>query len=394
VFDYLNPERQIEMETRGVSATRTGNIRRYGLAILAAVVALWLRKLLAPVFGEQNPYHTAWAAVVFSAWYCGVGPSVVTILLEATGIWYWFLPPLRSFGLRDARADLFGLLGFVVFSACIVALGEATRRSLARSMWAEQQLRDAHSDLEAKVQQRTAELSAANDNLRELSSRLQQLRDEERRQIARELHDSVGQMLAALSMNIAKVRSQAQKLDTAGANALAENGKIVEQISREIRTISHLLHPPLLDVAGLASAVRWYVDGYAERSKIKVDVAIPSELSRLSNETEIAIFRIVQECLVNVHRHSGSDSARIVIDQQDQDIVVEVRDSGKGIPAEKQLEIKSAGRTGVGFRGMRERLRQLGGTLSIQSNSGGTLVTARIPLRLNTCPELRQDMAS
>ena len=357
----------------------TEKVRRYGAALLAAIAALLLRRLLAPVFGEQNPYHTAWAMVVFSAWYCGVGPSLVAILVDLLGIWYWFLSPRGSFELAESKADIAGMIGFVILSGFIVAFGEAARRSLAKSRWAEGQLRKAHAELEEKVQQRTAELSTANESLRELSGHLQQLRDEERRQIARELHDSVGQMLAALTMNIARVQSQAERLDPEAARAVSENAAIVEQIGKEIRTISHLLHPPLLDVAGLASAVRWYVDGFSERSRIKVDTQIPDEFPRLRDEMEIAIFRLVQECLTNIHRHSGSATATIAIREEDHAIVVEVKDAGKGIPLDKQTAMRSD-RAGVGFRGMQERLRQFGGNLEIQSDSRGTTVIARLPL--------------
>jgi signal transduction histidine kinase len=355
-------------------------VRRYGQAILAAIVALLLRRLFSPLLGENNPYHTAWAAVVFSAWYCGLGPSILTVLLSMAGIWYWFLPPSHSFVLEDPKPAIYGMVSFLFFSGLIIALGETNRRSLARSQKTEELLQRAHDELERKVGERTADLKTANESLRELSSRLQQMRDEERRQIARELHDSVGQLLAALSMNLVAVQRQADKLDSAGARAVSENAAMVDQISREIRTISHLLHPPLLDVAGLASALRWYVDGFSERSTIKVNLDIPEEFGRLSEEMEIAIFRMVQECLTNIHRHSGGMSAAIRVYEEDHRIRVEVHDEGKGMPAEKQLQISSSGQTGVGFRGMRERLRQLGGTLEIQSSSGGTTVTAMLPL--------------
>ncbi len=365
------------MEMRRTSTAE--KVRRYGAAMLAAILALLLRRLLAPVFGEQNPYHTAWAMVVFSAWYCGVGPSIVAILVDLVGIWYWFLPPTGSFTLAHPKPDIAGMIGFVIPSGFIVGFGEAARRSLANSRWAEDQLRKAHAELEERVQRRTAELSMANESLREVSSHLQQLRDEEQKQIARELHDSVGQMLAALSMNIARVQSQADRLEPGAARALSENAAIVEQIGKEIRTISHLLHPPLLDVAGLASAVRWYVDGFSERSRIKVDTQIPDEFPRLSDEMEIAIFRLVQECLTNIHRHSGSDTATIAIRKEGHAIVVEVKDAGKGIPLEKQTAMRSD-RAGVGFRGMQERLRQFRGNLDVHSDSRGTTVTARLPL--------------
>jgi signal transduction histidine kinase len=365
-------------------ANPKGLIRGYGLAILASVLALLLRRLLAPLLGESNPYHTMWAAVVFSAWYCGLGPSIVTAILGAVGVWYWFLPLANSFYLKDPKNEFAGVIGFLFFSGLIIALGEANRRSLANRQWAEGELQKAHDELDRRVRERTADLNAANESLRELSSRLQQIRDEERRQIARELHDSVGQLLAALGMNLTVVQSQADKLNPEGARAVSENAAMVDQISREIRTISHLLHPPLLEVAGLASALRWYVDGFSERSKIKVDVDIPQELGRLSDEMEIAIFRMVQECLTNIHRHSGSSAAAILVREEEDRILVKVHDRGKGIPPEKQLELDSAGRTGVGFRGMRERLRQLGGRLEIRSDNTGTAVTATIPLARTT----------
>jgi len=362
-------------------------MRRYGLAVVAAIFALWLRQQLSPLLGANNPYHTAWAAVVFSAWYCGVGPSIVTTLLSVVGVWYWFVPPFGSFGIQDPRTAISGMIGFLVFSGFIIALGEANRRSLLKSRGTEEQLRKthdelrrAHDELERKVQERTADLNLANENLGELSSRLQQMRDEERRQISRELHDSIGQLLAALSMNIAVVQRQADNLDSAGARAISENAAMVEQISREIRTISHLLHPPLLDAAGLASALRWYVDGFSERSQIKVELHIPEPFRRLPDDMEIAIFRMVQECLTNIHRHSGGTSAAIRMHEEDHRILVEVQDGGKGIPLEKQVELSSSGRIGVGFRGMRERVRQLGGTLEIRSDNAGTAVTATLPL--------------
>ena len=150
----------------------------------------------------------------------------------------------------------------------------------------------------------------------EFAARLQNMQDEERRRLARELHDSVGQTLAALGMNIGIVQAQSHKLDAAVARAVSDNAGLVEQVSREIRTISHLLHPPLLDVAGLASALRWYVDGFSERSSIKVELEIPADFGRLPGELEIAIFRVVQECLSNISRHSGSATATIRLHQE------------------------------------------------------------------------------
>ena len=155
---------------------------------------------------------------------------------------------------------------------------------------------------------------------------------------------------------------------------------MVKEINKQIRTISHLLHPPLLDETGLASALRWYVEGFSERSKIGVKLHIPSDFGRLPQEMELSIFRMVQECLTNIHRHAESPTAGICITQGDGRLIVEVEDVGKGIPLQKRLSLESLAQTGVGFRGMRERLRRLGGTLEIESNGHGTRVTAILPV--------------
>jgi PAS domain S-box-containing protein len=215
----------------------------------------------------------------------------------------------------------------------------------------------------------------------ELTVRIQQTQDQERRRIARDLHDSVGQLLAALSMNTARVVDESHKLSPDVANLVTENASLVNQITNEIRTISHLLHPPLLDEVGLPSALRWYTDGFAQRSKIQTTLDIPEEFDRLSPETEIAVFRAVQECLTNIHRHSGSPSCSIRIVQDAGHLRIEVKDSGRGIPETKRSTLASAG--GVGLRGMRERIRQLQGSFEIESSPKGTVVTVILPVVCN-----------
>jgi two-component system, NarL family, sensor kinase len=286
------------------------------------------------------------------------------------GTRYWFLPPVHSLRVSGTPQAV-GILAFLLVSGILVAIGEAHRRR-------EEVLRAAQVELEEAVKQRTIELDGTNQSLRELSARLLQLQDDERRRIARELHDSVGQMLTALGMNLAEVGADLERL-TKTANTISDSAALVQELSREVRTISHLLHPPLLDEAGLASALRWYVEGFAQRSKIDVDLEFPADFGRLSRESETAIFRTVQECLTNIHRHSGSPTARIRVVASGSDIRVEVEDRGKGIAPEKQYEMASTGTPGVGIRGMRERLRQLGGSLDIQSNGKGTLIVARLP---------------
>src|SRR6202795_4546101 len=340
---------------------------RYAVALLATVVALLVRLGLNPFLGDYVPYITLVPAVAFCAWYCGVGPSTLSVVVALIGAQYWFISPAHSLRIVG-MAQVIGIVLFLSVSSVLLAMGEVRRRH-EQVLWAAQR------ELGEAVKERTVELDRTNQNLRELSARLMQLQDDERRRIARELHDSVGQMLAALGMNLAAVGTDIERL-TKAANTVNDSAALVQELSREVRTISHLLHPPLLDEAGLASALRWYTDGFAERSKIKVDLEIPSDFGRLPKDMELAIFRIIQECLTNIHRHSGSATAAIRIHQQDPRLLVQVQDHGKGIANEKQRELTLSGRTGVGFGGMRERLRQLGGSLEIQSQGNGTVVSA------------------
>jgi signal transduction histidine kinase len=243
----------------------------------------------------------------------------------------------------------------------------------------------ARRELEAEVKKRTAALESevlerkrAEDDLRELTSQLLSLRDEERRRLARELHDSVGQMLAAMNMNQALIQAESTTLTPHAITAVSENARWISEISSEIRTISHLLHPPLLDEVGLTSALTWYVDGLAERAGMKINLEISTEICRLPAEQELAIFRVVQECLTNVHRHSGSKTAAVRVLDSAESIRVEVEDQGRGICAEKLDQLRSAS-SGVGLRGMRERARQFGGKFDISSNLHGTLVVTTFP---------------
>jgi len=260
----------------------------------------------------------------------------------------------------------------------LARVGAHLALSRLRSQGAEHE-RTLRAELELRVEQRTAELQVANHELRELSSRLQQMQDEERRRLARELHDSVGQLLTAMSMNVALVKAEADNLSSEAAKRVDENAEILGQLNQEIRTISHLLHPPLLDEVGLASALRWYVDGFAERSKIAATLALPTNLGRFPADVEMAIFRAVQESLTNIHRHSGSPSCSVKVMSGRDRLAVEIRDAGRGIPRERQSSWKSSG-GGVGLRGMAERLRYLGGTLEVKSSEQGTTVLVSLPI--------------
>lgn len=224
----------------------------------------------------------------------------------------------------------------------------------------------------------------AEEGLRDLSGRLLNMQDEERRRLARDLHDSAGQLLAALSMKLTPLATEASTPAPHSVKVIEESLGLVSELTMEVRTVSHLLHPPLLDEVGLSSALRLYLDGFAERSKIKVDLDIPDNFGRLSQDLETAIFRIVQEAVTNIHRHSGSAVAKIRISRPNGDVRVEVEDKGKGIPPRRRSEMESAGMAGVGIRGMRERVRQLGGALEINSDGRGTLIVAHLPVGSTT----------
>jgi PAS domain S-box-containing protein len=217
--------------------------------------------------------------------------------------------------------------------------------------------------------------------LRQLSGRLLRSQDEQRRHVARELHDGTAQSLAALAINLSVVRNSAADLNPRARACLSESLGLVEQCSREVRTLAYLLHPPLLDEAGLGSALRWLVERYAKRSGICVDLEVPPELTRLPGDIELALYRIVQEGLTNIRLHSGSKRAQICLKCRPDQAVLTITDEGHGIPpGVPEGGGRQDAELGVGIPGMRERIRQLGGQFEIISGSKGTTLTAIVSL--------------
>src|ERR1700730_10158937 len=212
--------------------------------------------------------------------------------------------------------------------------------------------------------------------LQYLSSRLLRMQDEERRKIARELHDSLDQYLAALKMNLDRMSTRIGEADP----LCLETEKLVEHCINETRTLSHLLHPPLLDEIGFVAAAAWYVEGFAKRSGINVSLDLPKDIGRLADAVEVALFRVLQEALTNIHRHSGSAAAEVHIGIDDAEVSLQVRDHGDGMPSHLLERFQtSGGETGVGLSGIRERVKELGGRLDIRSDSQGTLVSIVLP---------------
>ncbi len=274
-------------------------------------------------------------------------------------------------------------------------------RDMTAWVAAEEELRRARDEMETRVRERTADLEQANqalqaeiaerqlveESLRELSGRLLRLQDEERRRLVRELHDGATQNLMALSMNLSALRETVPPAANV-LNAFAECIKLVDASLEELRTISFILHPPLLETMGLSCALPNYVKGFSERSGILVNLDMPADLGRLGSEVEVTLYRIVQEALSNVHRHSRSRTAEITLSPGVDSVTLEVADQGRGLP-----QTTDGHRLGVGIAGMRERVRLLGGTLELKSGKPGTTIRVVLPLVAAGSPSSFMDAA-
>lgn len=383
-------------------------IRRYSIAVLASIAAILLRWLLDPVLGHVAFYVTLYISVAFCALVCGYVPAVTCGVLGFLGILYWFVDPRHSLQLMRQSPQIHSLVGAVLVCAVLTVLGSIARSKqlllndtvdaltteARERKRAQEELRAAHDQLEERVKDRTRELSSAlarleseigvreqtEAELRQLSLRLMTLQDQERRRIARELHDTAGQTLAAMKMSVALIRP----IDSANSRLQAlidDLEALVDEALQEVRTASYLLHPPLLDEAGIASATRWFVEGFAARSGIDVRCEIPDRLERPPRDCELVLFRVLQESLTNVHRHSQATSANVHLARQNGVVRLEITDNGQGIPEEHVRRLNtSANKAGVGITGMRERVRELGGTLEIRSKPGRTSILVSLPL--------------
>ena len=239
-----------------------------------------------------------------------------------------------------------------------------------------------HSQMQSVILQRTAELQ-------NLSLRLLKVQDEERRKLSRDLHDSTGQTLAALKIAVSFLQLSI-KDDPSKMALVTDVAALADQAIEELRTTAYLLHPPLLDEVGFACAAEWYIEGFAKRSGVNLSMEIATHHERMPMSMETALFRVLQESLTNVHRHSKAAHVTVCFRHQFEKVILEIRDDGCGIEGERLVRLReTSAETGVGLAGMRERMHELNGTLEMESDGRGTTIRAVVPLRAGT-PSLSQ----
>src|SRR5581483_3025605 len=348
-------------------------------------LAIWLAYVAISVTLTYLVYRTR-REIPFSWMFLAFGTFIIacgfTHFMEVIVLWkplYWLSGDVK---LVTAVASVITAIALPPLVPRVHEMLSAVKVSGQRQEKIEQ-TNDQLSRINESLQQEVVRRTSAEDELRRLSSRLLELQDDERRRLARELHDSTGQLLAAIQLNLSLAQQDAGSNSPESQRRLAEAAALSSQAITEVRTMSYLLHPPMLDEAGLALAVQWYVEGFAERSGLPVELKIPADLERLPREVELAVFRVLQESLTNIHRHSASAGAKINLVVGDQELVLTVRDFGKGIVLtsnDAQGGQRLFTRAGVGIRGMEERVGQLGGSISIRSADPGTLVEAHFPL--------------
>jgi signal transduction histidine kinase len=362
---------------------------RYLVGLVCAALAVVTRIAMDPLLGHSGAFYvTVYVSVLVAALLGGVGPGTLAALVSLGAVVFLVLDPRNSF-LVYSSDDMQGLIGSVMVCTGLVGLGGANRKKRL-------QLDASHMELEQRVKERTAELTSAlaklesevkvreqaEKGLRQLSINLMTVQDEERRRIARELHDSAGQTLAAMKMTLATLELVSKQRPQESEKLFNDLGALMDAALQEIRTASYLLHPPLLEEAGFASAARWFVEGFSKRSGIQVSFETDMDSDRLPRNVELVLFRVLQESLTNVHRHSGATSAAICFSRQPGAMKLEICDNGRGLPQERLRNFQERqAPSGVGLAGMRERLGEMGGRLEIVSNPHGTSVIAFLPER-------------
>jgi signal transduction histidine kinase len=286
-----------------------------------------------------------------------------------------------SFDAEDVRI----MAGLAEFASCGLQLAQSSQAQQSARVEGEKQLaaqKCTETTLRANQAHLQTDIFARKAQLQQLSARLMNLQDEERRRLARELHDSAGQYLAGIQMNLSALKRIDPPLSAEGAFRVSDSITLLNQCTSEIRTMSYLLHPPLLDECGLRSAISMFADGFAERSGIRVKLEIPDDFGRLSSEMETAIFRAIQQSLANVHKHSGSPVAYLRITADAEFVMIEISDEGCGIKPEILEGFHSGSKlTSVGIAGMRERIEGMNGDFAIHSGEKGTLIEIRLPLQ-------------
>lgn len=357
---------------------------RYAAALALTSVAVLGRWMLNPWFGDHVPFALIYAAVVLSALCLGLGPSIASSVLGIGSVRWLFAPHIFWISSMKELSETITYTGGCML---VVAATEVLRRSKNKLQTVNRELevqaetlRGFNQQLEQRVRERTAELKEAEESARQLGAQLLRMQDEERRRIARDLHDSVGQAVAIMNINLGQL-ARSSNLNQRELAVAIDAKALANDVSDQVRTISYLLHPPLLDDMGLPAALKWYVEGFSKRSGIRTRLELSRNFDRLPQDCEIAIFRIIQESLTNVHRHSASASATVRVIWTAASVEVNIEDEGRGIPAWKLRDFDRGAAMGVGLSGMRERVSQLGGRLDVHSSDRGTTVTAMLPLR-------------